>query len=155
MIDKIEGIAIGLAISIVFYLIVYYVIPYIETQVAIIKNNILFHKRVKEKDVAEKKWIEVTGPDGKKLMVDENSGWCPSKNAFLPKQAIEALKTVDQMEIEYTHFRSSRMKSIAAFYGLDLETVEKIHVDVLLIKKDFYLGNINVFLDELKTTKKE
>jgi len=151
MTSKIEGIILGLTISIIFYLITYYVIPYVEVQIAIIKNNRLFYKRVKDKDAAEKKWIEVTGPDGKKLMVDENSGWCPARGGFLPKQAIEALKTVDQMETEYSHFRASRMKSIAAFYGLDLETVEKIHVDVLLIKKDFYLGNIGVFLDELKT----
>lgn len=148
-----EGIFIGILICTVFYLIGYYAIPYIEVQIAIIKNNRLFYKRVKEKDSATKKWIEVTGPDGKKLMVDENSGWCPSKNAFLPKKAVEALKTVDQMETDYINFKNSRMKSIAAFYGLPLETIEKIHIDVLLIKKDFYLGNINVFLDELKTNK--
>lgn len=151
--DKLVGINIGVALAIAFFVARYYVIPYVKTQYAIIKNNRLYHQRVKAKDVAEKRWITVTGPDGKKLMVDENTGWCPSKNAFLPKKAIEALKGVDQMETDYVHFKNSRMKSIAAFYGLPLETIEKIHTDVLLIKKDFYLGNISVFLDELKANK--
>jgi hypothetical protein len=130
-------------------------VVYIKLQISIIKNNREFYRKVKEKDNSAKKWITLTGPDGKKLMVDENSGWSPDRNAFLPKKAIEALKEVDKMEEDYSNFRNGRMESISAFYGIPLDTVEKIHTDVLKIKKDFYLGNIDSFLEELKADKND
>jgi hypothetical protein len=128
-------------------------VVYIKLQISIIKNNKEFYRKIKEKDSSIKKWVTVTGPDGKKLMVDENSGWCPDRNAFLPKKAIEALKTADKMEEDYASFKNSRMKSISAYYEIPLETVENIHTDVLKIKKDFYLNNMDSFLKETKEDK--
>lgn len=126
---------------------------YAKLQISIIKNNREFYRKLKEKDTSIKKWITVTGPDGKKLVVDEKSGWCPDRNGFLPKKAIEALQTVDKMEEDYVNFKNSRMKSISSFYGIPLETLESIHTDILKIKKDFYLGNVESFLEELREGK--
>ena len=151
----IVSIVIGLFLGVLFKIGYDIAYPWIVMQISIIKNNRLFHKRVIERDKTSKKWVEVTGPDGHKILVDENTGWCPARQAFLPKKAIEALKHVDQMETDYSVFRASRIKSIASFYGMSVDTVEKVHSDMLLIKKDFYLGNINSFLVDLKNQKDE
>ena len=97
------------------------------------------------------KWVEVTAPDNKsKIIVCEKTGWVPSKNGFLPLASVEALKSADKMEKDYSDFKEKRMKEIAESNGLSVDQLESIYTDVVSIKKDFTLNNINNFLSELK-----
>lgn len=111
-------------------------------------------KARKEKLLADgetHQWVEVTTPDNKsKIIVCEKTGWVPSKNGFLPLASVEALKSADKMEKDYSDFKEKRMKEIAENNGLSRDQLESICTDVVSIKKDFTLNNINNFLTELK-----
>jgi hypothetical protein len=91
-------------------------------------------------------WVELPDTDGNLIQVCEKTGWCPSKKGFLPRAAIDALKSVKDTEKEYTDYRELKMKQIAESNGMDVEKLESVYAEILSIKKDFYVKRMDDFL---------
>jgi hypothetical protein len=157
--DTLNLIAIGIVAYTTGRLIARYLLPIFSAISMVYKNNRRFSKLEKERERILKEnggvhqWVELKSPSGGKMLVCEKTGWCPSRESFLPASAIEALKKTDQLEQEYIDYKKQKNAEIEQMYGLKEGDVEEIFNKVSDMKKQYSLEKLSSFLNELNNDK--
>jgi hypothetical protein len=158
--DILNLIAIGIVAYATGRLIARYLLPVLDAIYMVYKNNRKFNKLEKEKERILKEnggvhqWIELKSPSGGKMLVCEKTGWCPSRESFLPASAIEALRKTDQLEQEYINYKKQKNAEIEQMYGLKEGDAEEIYNKVSDMRKQYSLQKLSSFLKELKNDEK-
>ena len=84
------------------------------------------------------------------VLVCMKTGWCPSKNGFIPMEYIKEWERRKKLDEEYQTYRKGKVEALAEDYEMPYEHMEELIEKIFAIKQNFHTGKMKDAIDEMK-----